>query len=462
MAVASLTNTSTCKPHTVFHIPLFHTMKLLKALLVIGLFVLMIFHAAAGHLATALFTLTAGSLVTFGWHLNANQQSHAFVNSLNNLIPDIYAALDVVSRELVGLIPSVQRDPRADRCALGATMRSFATRPNTAAGDVTAAMALPSAAFQTVDNKTFQITKSRFTPFSWTGEEQRSMDTGPGYLTIQQDQIAQAIRELVNEVETDIATAAYLGASRAYGTAGTTAFGTNVGESAQIRKILDDNGAPGSGRSLIGDTTMGANLRTLSQLTKVNESGTNMTLRDGEILNLNGLSVKESAQIVTPSVGTAASATTNTTGYAKGLTTITLAATGTGTIVAGDIITINGDINKYVVATGIADVSAGGTIVLNAPGLRQAIPASAKAITVIAAGARNVAFSTNAILLGTRLPALPQEGDMAIMREIITDPRSGLTFELAVYPGYRMVTYQLLLAWGVASIKPEHSAILLG
>ena len=44
----------------------------------------------------------------------------------------------------------------------------------------------------------------------------------------------------------------------------------------------------------------------------------------------------------------------------------------------------------------------------------------------------------------------------------ITDPRSGLTFEVSVYPGFRKVVYHISLAWGVKNIKPEHTALLLG
>lgn len=382
-------------------------------------------------------------------------------NTLTSLIPDLYAGLDVVSRELVGFVPSVTRNVSAERAALNENV-TYPIAPSLASANISPAMTVPEPTDRTIGNGAIKITKSKCVEFGFVGEEQRGLNNGPGYLTVQADLFAQALRTLVNEIEVDLATEARMNASRAYGTAAQTPFGSNVGESAQVRKILDDNGAPLSARSLIINTSAGAALRTLSNLTKANEAGTSMTLRDGELLNLSGLSIKESAGIQTFTAGTNSGATTDTTGYAVGTTTITLASAGTGTILAGDTITFANDANKYVVATGDASVAGGGTIVLQAPGLRQALPASAVAITTIATSARNVGFQQSALHLVARAPALPQEGDMAIDSMMLTDPRSGLTFEVRVYPGYRKVRFEVGLAWGVKAVKPNHIAVLLG
>lgn len=375
-------------------------------------------------------------------------------NTLSNLIPDVYAALDVVSRELVGALPGVTRDARADRLASNQTLRIAQTPTNTTSS-FTPSMAVPSAVDQTIGNAALTLTKNKYAAFSWTGEEQYSVDQGPGFLTIQQGQIAQAFRVLVNEMENDVCDALAQGASRAFGTAGTTPFASTLGDSAQVRKILDDNGAPSSARSLVINTSAGAALRTLGQLTKANESGTSMTLRDGELLNLHGFSVRESAQINDATAGSGASYLINNGGgYAIGATTIAV-DTGTGTILAGDIVTIAG--NKYVVATALS----GGSFTINAPGLVTAVADNA-AITVNATSARNLAFSSDAIVLATRLPIFPSAGDLAIDNEIITDPRTGISFDLRVYPGDGMVLYRIHALWGWKVAKPAHSALLLG
>jgi len=384
-------------------------------------------------------------------------------NSLTNLIPSTVQAFDVVSRELVGFIPSVNRDPRADRVAKNQTLYSFSA-PAATLSDITPGAASPSAGDKTIGNKSLTISNYKMTDFYFTGEEEYALTSSSGnYGNIVTDMIEQGIRAITNQMELDIWTAANLGASRAYGTVSTTPFTTNTGEAAQIKKILDDNGAPMGTRTLVVDTTTSAQLRTLTQLAKVNEAGSSMTLRDGELLNLSGLSIKESAQVSSFTKGTLASSpTVNNAGYAVGATTLTLTASvGTGTILAGDVLTFAGDTNQYVVATGNADVSAGNTIVLQAPGLRKAMSAATKAITIIATSTRNLAFSRNAILLATRLPAIPTGGDIADARETITDSRSGISIELAAYRQYRQIRYELSCAWGVSVIKPEHIAALL-
>ena len=385
----------------------------------------------------------------------------AYANTLTGLIPDLYAAVDVVSRELVGFIPSATRAPGAERAAVGQSV-SYHVAGAATAHDIAPAMTIPEPADQTVGASFMAITKSRGSSFGFTGEEQRGLNSGPGYLSVQADMIAQALRVLTNEIESDLAVAATAAASRAYGTAGTTPFASGLGDTAQIRKILDDNGAPATGRSLVMNTSAGAAVRTLTQLTKANEAGTTMTLRQGELMDVHNISLKESGQAILHAAGTGASATTNTAGYAVGATVITLASAGTGTVLVGDVVSFAGDVNKYLVVSGDADVSGGGAITLAAPGLRQALPASAVAITLADDYAANVAFSQDALHLVTRQPALPQEGDAAIGRMMITDPRSGLVFEVAMYPGYRKVKAEVSIAWGVKATKPEHTALLLG
>lgn len=382
-------------------------------------------------------------------------------NTLTRLIPDLYAGLDVVSRELVGFIPSVARNSTTERAAVGQSV-VWPVAPTATTSDVVPAMTVPEPDDKNMGNKTMTITKSKQTNFGFTGEEQRGLNTGAGYLSVQADLFAQGLRALVNEIETDLAVEATINASRATGTAGTTPYASDIGAAAQLRKILDDNGAPQSERSQVINTSTGAQLRTLFQLTKANEAGTSMTLRQGELLDISGFSTKESAQAVSHTAGDGASATTNNAGYSVGDTVITLAAAGTGAILAGDIVTFAGDPNKYVVSVGNADVSSGGTITIAAPGLRNSIGAAATAITLGLGYEANVGFTRNAMQLAMRAPALPQEGDSALDRMTITDARSGLTFEVSLYAGYRKIRAEVAAAWGVKAVKPEHIGLLLG
>lgn len=381
-------------------------------------------------------------------------------NTITGLIPTIYNALDVVSRELVGMIPAVSSDMSYTRAAVGQTVTS-PVAPTATATDITPAVTPPNDGDQTIGLVSMTITKARRVPVRWNGEEKLGLDNnGASYNVILANQFSQAMRTLTNEIEADL-TALHTKASRAFGTAGTTSFASNLSDSAQVLKMLKDNGAPAGDLQLVIDTSAGAAMRTLLQLTKANEAADSGLLRRGVLMDVHGFAIRESAQILTPTAGSVTGAVTGTASNGATSVTLTTGVSMAVAIVAGDIVTFAGDTNKYVAAAALTvGASTTGVLTLAAPGLRKA--AATAAITVVAAAARNIAFHRSAIALATRAPALPVQGDSAVDRIMITDPDSGLTFEVAQYAQYRQMQYEVSIAWGVAATKTNNIALLLG
>lgn len=378
-------------------------------------------------------------------------------NTLNNLMPTLYAALDIVSREMVGFIPAVAVNAAPTGAAKGESI-TIPVTPTTETHDITPGQNPDDNGDQEIGSVTMTISKSKYASVRWNGEEQLGVSNSGTYNAILAGQFAQAMRALANEVDADLA-ALYAGASRAYGTPGTTPFESSIKDVAQMRKILADNGAPMTDLQLVIDTAAGANLRSLGQLTKANEADTDATLRRGLLLNISGFNIRESGQIVTHAAGsfTGDALVNNSGGYVKGATTIAVDGATAIALKAGDIVTFSGDPAHYVVAS---DASAT-PITLAAPGLRGAVADDAT-VTALGSYAASLAFDRNALQLIARTPAMPQGGDRADDVTVVTDPVSGIPFQVAVYREYRRVRYEVGLAWGVKLIKPEHVAILMG
>ena len=373
-------------------------------------------------------------------------------NTLTGLIPVLYKAVDKVSRELTGFIPSVGLDLADTGAAVGQTIRIPVTNATTSS-NITPGATAPDNGDQTIGSVDVSITKSKYVPIRWNGEE--AAGVGARYDEIRANQFAQAMRVLVNEVEQDLA-GLYYAASRAYGS-DNDSFKSDLSDPANLRKILADNGAPMTDLQLVISTAQGARLRTLAQLTKANEAGTDDLLRRGVLLDIHGFAVRESAKVATVTQGAA-------TGYVidgahvAGSVGLTV-KTGAAAINKGAIITIANDSNKYVVA---ADYAGGaGTLYINAPGLKKAAADTAAISVATAAYDAALAFDRGAIQLVARPPLMPQGGDAADDVMNITDPVSGLTFQVALYRQYRQLKYEIALAWGVKAIKPEHIAVLI-
>jgi hypothetical protein len=323
-------------------------------------------------------------------------------------------------------------------------------------------MTIPEGDDQTVDNKTMTISQVANVKMHYNGEEVRGLNNGVGFQSIYGDQIAQAMRRVTNAIESHVATVVYQAASRAVGEAGTTPFGSNFDVIAEARQVLVDNGTPMDGQvAMVMNTLAGTKLRNLAQLQKANEAGGDNLLRQGVLLDLQGVALRESAGVQGHVKGTATGALVNG-ALSAGATSIAFdgATAGSTGIKAGDVITFAADTaNKYVVVAGATGAS--GTITIAEPGLRVDIPDN-NAITVGANYAGNAVFHRQAVELVARAPQEPPFGDAATFTEVVQDPLSGMAYRVSIYQGYGknmidVTTYYQAKVW-----KEDFVATLMG
>lgn len=369
-------------------------------------------------------------------------------NVFTNLAADIFVARDKVGRELVGVIPACTINADGStRSAKGDIIRAAYTRPQTVNTSYAPSMTIPEGTDQTVDNMTMTLNSYASIQIPYTGEDEKHLDNGPGFQTVYGDQILQAFRAISNKISTDTLLNVTNSAGSAYGTSATTPFASTMADLPNIRKLLVDRGCPDDGQlSAVYNTTAGVNLRNLSNLYKVNEAGSSELLRQGVLLDLYGMKLREDAHVASHTAGSASSYVLNG-AHAAGATSI-VAKTGSGTLLPGDIVTINS--HKYVVLVGLASA---GTFTINS-GL-VAAGADGDTITIEASFTGNVAFHKAAVEIAMRPIALPHGGDAAVDRMTVQDPWSGLIFELAHYRGYQKAMIEVGCLYGTKVWKPD-------
>lgn len=376
-------------------------------------------------------------------------------NTLTGLFPTVYAAFNVVSRERIGMIPAVSKDAQAEEVTINQVIKSPIV-PKATVADITPGNIAPQGATETVDSVDIQITKQRKASFYLTAEEEKGLMSAGTVNTVTMDRIVEALRGLSNEMELDLANL-YRYSSRAYGTIGTVPFSTadDLTDLSSMGKILDDNGAPAMGRSIILNTTVLAQLQGKQpSVFKVNENGDMMGRRMGSIGMLLNFDIGVSGQFRPHDMGAQATRLFNG-NEAVGQTDLTVDGGG-GAMKRGDYITAAGDDNKYVL-----DSASAALLTIHKPGLLEAGADNALITKPAGSYTPNLAFSRDAFHLACRVPAVNDGGDQASDRVIITDPVSMMSYEFTRWPQYRQVSYEVAICWGVATIKPEHAAILL-
>ena len=373
--------------------------------------------------------------------------------TLDRLIPYLYTARDVISREMADLIRFVSRDATADMAAQGQTVNIPKTRkrgvqdigdtPPVGSGNDFGTIPVIIDHFKVAD------------PIIWNGEEERGV--GDKLNQMRLGQFTQAMRSLVNDIEGNLAYAGVLAAITAgnvYGLAGTPPFGGSLSDMAGIAEVFDKIGAPKTERAFVGNSIAIRQMRSLGILTAADQAGSDIPLRTGNMLPVFGFAIGQSGGFKTMEPGAGSGYLLNG-AAAEGATELTV-DTGSGAIKKGAIITIAGDANKYIVTE-----DAGATIIKIAGGLRQAAPDNA-AVTVGAAYIPSLAFTSDALILAARQPYLPENGDEASDVLVLTDELTGLAFQAALYPGYRKNRIEIAICYGMAAPNGEHALAVLG
>jgi len=388
----------------------------------------------------------------------------ANTQTLTGLTELLYEARDVVLREPVGFADSVMLNSGSEGVSINGTVKSFKGGEPVLNTDHAPSMQVPAGDDMTSTTDEMTISQVARVNIPLKGETAKQLDNTVGRQNFINNTLAQGIRKIVNAIEAHVGETAKLGSSRAVGTAGTTPFASDHALIPQANQILTDNGAPDDGqRSLIVSTNAATSLKTLSHIYKVNESGSADALRNGTLLDIDGVSIKQSAGVNSHVAGAGAGYLINNGTVDAGSTTLTL---DTGTvnatgIKAGDVISVADDpsASKYVVATGTTSTS--GDITIQNPGL-QGLIANNKAVTVGASYTANTLIHRSAIELVMRPPAMPEGGDSATDRMTMFDPKSGLVFEVALYGGYGMNLMEIVCYYQAKVWKPELVSTLLG
>ena len=377
-------------------------------------------------------------------------------DSLASLFPTLYAGIAEFPRRQFGMIRAVQVDGKLSRAALGQSI-VWDVPQISGAVDVEPSATLPAPSADVAKSLTYTMAARKAVRIVVTGEASEAI--GDAQMAIRrQNQYLQAFDKLAAGIESYLAGVAILNASRAFGTADTVPFTASTANLEYIAKlwgILAKNDRSNGELSLVLNTATAEAMRAyMGMLYKANEYGSDQMMKNGYLTRLQGFNLYESNQFTQHTKGTGASYVMDG-AHAAGATDIKV-KTGTGTILAGDVISIADEPSgsKYVVTKGI---TAAGTLTIAAPGLLGAA-ADAKAVS-IHQYTPNLAFNQSALGLGVRLPEIPKEGDAAIDATSIRDPYTGLVFEVRRYAEYRQIVDEVSIMYGGIVLDPEAIAI---
>jgi P22 coat protein - gene protein 5 len=198
-----------------------------------------------------------------------------------------------------------------------------------------------------------------------------------------------------------------------------------------------------------------ANALNLRAFQDVSWNPNSTVLADGTIRRPMGFDFYTPQPMPTHTAGTGAGYLVNQAGHTAGATVVTV-GTGTGTLVKGDLFSVAGTSQQFVVQSFV------GNALTYAPAAAVGF-ANGAAITKVASHKVSLAFHKNALAFVTRplKEAIPDALKQVVATDTLVDDVTGLALTLEISRQYNQTYYEFKTLYGKKLIRPEFSTRVL-
>lgn len=379
-------------------------------------------------------------------------------NAIENLTPQILANILSVLRETCVLPNLVNNSYSSDAAAQGSTIDINDLNDMTAF-DVTPGATPASNIISDVASTKKQLVLNKFqaATFVMTDKEIKEVQEGTRPRAIE-----KAVKALANKINSEIF-ALYKEVYNVVGTAGVNPFGTSTLEAQQAARVLGSALAPRDERRMVLDPFGYANALGLSVLQKVNESGDSEALRDGTITRALGFDWYQDQQVPTHTLGAPATAAIDANATAGAVSLVLDNASGADLAtlpVVGDVFTIAGNTQQYVVTSVTADApTANETTVGISPALAANVTDGA-VVTFVASHTTNLAFHREAFAFASR-PMMDLETPGSLIQPLVDDV-SGLAMRFEIQREWKRTVFSIDCLYGVRAVRPQLAVRIAG
>ena len=377
-------------------------------------------------------------------------------NSLTNIVPKILADGLLALREAAIMPRLVTPDYGEEAAQKGSTIDIPVPKAQTAA-DVTPGPTYSSAASTTPGLVQVSLDQWKKTDFFLTDKEMGEIDRNEHFIPMQ---TSEAVRALANVMDTHIHSQ-YTGIYGFVGTAGTVPFST-IATATDARKVLNTQLAP-MGWNIVMDPTAESQALQLAAYRDIEKAGDRRVPIEGEIGRKLGIDHFMSQNVKTHTAGTLLTGVIGST-TAVGASTVAIkSASATGNLLVGDIFTVAGDSQTYVVkATVSAITSTTAQNITIDPALKVIASANSQT-TLKATHVVNLAFHPNAFAFATR-PLMSATQALAGGNQMMqaTDPVTGLSMRLEVIRQNKQDEWEFDVLYGAKLVRPELACRIAG